>query len=122
MWYGLFACCGCECKLCKGTSSFVVGKVGQWLASYNKNGGTCGFPVLRLALSCCLMSPFVYLCVVSLSAVQIRKYPVFYQPWQHVFFAGVGAWAGEALVDWTERSTKEVDEILKQRAEANKNI
>eukprot|EP00884_Botryococcus_braunii_P019365 jgi/Botrbrau1/6111/Bobra.331_2s0006.1 len=52
----------------------------------------------------------------------IRKYPVFYQPWQHVFFAGVGAWAGEALVDWTERSSKEVDEILKQRAEANKNL
>lgn len=54
--------------------------------------------------------------------VQIRKYPVFYQPWQHVLFAGVGAWAGVALVDWTEKTSNEVDELLRQRAEANKNL
>jgi hypothetical protein len=54
--------------------------------------------------------------------MQVRKYPLFYQPWQHVIGAGIGAYAGTALVEWTERNTKEVDAILQQRAEANKNI
>lgn len=54
--------------------------------------------------------------------MQIRKYPVFYQPWQHVLFAGVGAWGGVALVEWTEKTTNEVDELLRKRAELNKNL
>lgn len=46
--------------------------------------------------------------------------PVWQSPWEHVLFAGIGAYAGQKLVEYTDKTAAEVDELIKARAEKNK--
>ncbi len=52
--------------------------------------------------------------------MQVRKLPVWQSPWEHALFAGIGAYAGQKLVEYTDKTAKEVDELIKARAEKNK--
>ena len=52
--------------------------------------------------------------------MQVRKYPVWRSPWEHVLYAGIGAYAGTKLVEYTDKAAAEVDELIKARAEKNK--
>ncbi|CAL8469953.1 g9495 [Coccomyxa elongata] len=50
----------------------------------------------------------------------VRKLPLWQSPWEHVLYAGIGAYAGTKLVEYTDRTAAEVDEMIKLRAEKNK--
>ncbi|KAL4450699.1 hypothetical protein ABPG77_001055 [Micractinium sp. CCAP 211/92] len=52
----------------------------------------------------------------------VRKLPLTRAPYLHVLWAGAGASFGAWLVDFEERTEKELAEMLSKRAEANKNI
>lgn len=52
----------------------------------------------------------------------LRKVPLMRQPWEHVIAAGLGAWAGNQLVEFENRTAKELDEMLAKRAERNKKL
>ena len=54
--------------------------------------------------------------------VQLRKVPMLRDPWEHVLLIGIGAYCGDWLTKYEERTAKEVDEILRKRAEKNQNI
>ncbi len=41
-------------------------------------------------------------------------------PWEHVLWAGAGAYAGDWLVKFEHRTALEVEELLQKRAENNK--
>ena len=43
-------------------------------------------------------------------------------PWEHVFFIGLGAYIGDWLVKYEERTAAEIEGTLQKRAEKNKNI
>lgn len=49
--------------------------------------------------------------------MQIRKLPLSRNPWEHVLFMSIGAYLGNAVVEWEERATEELEEMLAQRAE-----
>lgn len=52
----------------------------------------------------------------------VRKLPLYRSPWEHVIGLGLGAYCGNWLVKYEDRTAREIDEILSKRAEANKNI
>ena len=41
-------------------------------------------------------------------------------PWEHVLYAGIGAYAATKVVEYTDKTAAEVDEMIKARAEKNK--
>ena len=47
---------------------------------------------------------------------QIRKLPALHQPYLHVLWAAGGAVAANALVDWTDRASAEVEADVARRA------
>ncbi|CAL5218927.1 g673 [Coccomyxa viridis] len=57
---------------------------------------------------------------VALYSNAVRKLPVFQAPWEHVVYAGIGAYAGNKVVEYTDRTAAEVDEMIKERQERNK--
>ena len=52
----------------------------------------------------------------------LRKVPLMRQPWEHVIATGLGAWAGNQLVEFENRTAKELDEMLAKRAERNQKL
>lgn len=54
--------------------------------------------------------------------LQLRKVPMLRDPWEHAIFIGLGAYCGDWLVKYEERTAREVDDILLRRSEKNKNI
>lgn len=52
----------------------------------------------------------------------LRKVPMLRDPWEHAIFIGLGAYCGDWLVKYEERTAREVDDILLRRSEKNKNI
>ncbi|KAK9843709.1 hypothetical protein WJX81_003247 [Elliptochloris bilobata] len=51
----------------------------------------------------------------------LRKVPLMREPWEHFIGAGIGAWLGNELVKYVERTEKEIEELLQRREAANKN-
>ena len=43
-------------------------------------------------------------------------------PWEHVLYAGIGAYVGTKVVEYTDKTAAEVDQLIKQRAEQNKGM
>lgn len=54
--------------------------------------------------------------------MQVRKLPVWQSPWEHVLYAGTGAYVGTKVVEYTDKTAAEVDQLIKQRAEQNKGM
>ncbi len=54
--------------------------------------------------------------------MQVRKLPVWQSPWEHVLYAGIGAYVGTKLVEYTDKTAAEVDQIIKERSEKNKGL
>jgi len=50
----------------------------------------------------------------------VRKVPLMREPWEHFIAAGIGAWCGNALVEYVERTERDIDELLTKREEQNK--
>ena len=46
--------------------------------------------------------------------------PLMREPWEHFIGAGLGAWCGNALVEYTERMEREIEEKLMMREAMNK--
>lgn len=44
------------------------------------------------------------------------------QPWEHLIAIGGGAWAGKQLVEYEERTAKELEGMLARRAERNQKL
>lgn len=59
---------------------------------------------------------------IQLYANAVRKLPLMRNPWEHVLFIGAGAYAGNWLVEFEERTGRELEEILAARAKANKGV
>ena len=51
---------------------------------------------------------------------QVRKVPLMREPWEHFIGAGVCAYLGNELVKYTERTEKEIEELLQKREAMNK--
>ncbi len=67
---------------------------------------------------------FVHACKCQLSAAlpgpQVRKVPLMREPWEHFIGAGIGAFLGNELVKYTDRTEREIEELLRRREESNK--
>ena len=53
---------------------------------------------------------------------QVRKVPLMREPWEHFIGAGVCAYLGNELVKYTERTEKEIEELLQKREAMNKDF
>ena len=64
------------------------------------------------------------LCTAHLLLVcaQVRKVPLMREPWEHFIGAGVCAYLGNELVKYTERTEKEIEELLQKREAMNKDF
>ena len=52
----------------------------------------------------------------------LMKVPLSRRPWEHLLAAGVGAYASLSFDSWADKAEVELDEKIKMRVEANKNI
>ena len=52
----------------------------------------------------------------------LRKVPLMRQPWEHLIAIGGGAWAGKQLVEYENRTAKELEGMLAKRAERNQKL
>ena len=52
----------------------------------------------------------------------LRKVPLMRQPWEHLIAMGLGAYTGNYLVEFENRTAKELDVMLAKRAERNKKL
>lgn len=59
---------------------------------------------------------------VQLYVNAVRKLPLMRAPWLHAVWAGAGYGFGTWLVDFEERTEKDLSEMLKKRDAANKNL
>ena len=59
---------------------------------------------------------------INLYSNALRKVPLMRQPWEHVIALGAGAWAGNALVEYENRTAKELEVMLAKRAERNQKL
>ncbi len=50
----------------------------------------------------------------------MRKLPLMRNPWEHVLFIGLGAYAGNWLVEFEERTAAELDVLLAERAQVRR--
>lgn len=52
----------------------------------------------------------------------VRKYPLMRNPWGHLIALGAGAYCGSWVDDFEARTEKDIEELMRKRKEANKNI
>lgn len=57
---------------------------------------------------------------VQLYSNAVRKLPLMRSPWEHVIAVGIGGATGQWLVGFEERTSVELEEMLKKRTESNK--
>lgn len=72
--------------------------------------------------TCSALTIAPYPKVVTTGHVQVRKLPLMHRPWEHAIAGGLGAYAGNWLVHWEERTGAELQELLQKREESNRRI
>jgi len=59
---------------------------------------------------------------INLYSNALRKAPLMRQPWEHVIAIGGGAWVGNKIVEYENRTAKELEGMLAKRAERNQKL